>query len=109
MIGRLLVNDQVRIDNIAYAATFLARGRGWLGYERTPLQGIWLPATAAVHTWGMRIALDLLWLDERNYCCAIETAVTAWRIRHHRQAKSVVELRCGLLRNAKGAYFSWTE
>ncbi|WP_454671376.1 hypothetical protein [Aliidiomarina sp. Khilg15.8] len=87
----------------------MSRGRGWLGYERTALQGVWLPATAAVHTWGMRMALDLIWLDQNDYCCKVDKAVPAWRVRYHARAKSVLELRCGLITNAEGVHFSWTE
>lgn len=107
MIGSVHVLGQQTIGQVRCALNFIGRGRGWLGYEHTSVLGIWLPATKAVHTFGMRIALDLIWLDQNGFCCAFEQAVPAWRVRYCRQAEAVLELRCGLVDNVKGVHFSW--
>lgn len=109
MIGRVHQNGEKAISQVRCASNFISRGRGWLGYEHTSLQGIWLPATKAVHTIGMRIALDLIWLDRDALCCAFDRAVPPWRVRYCLQAEAVLELRCGLVDNVKGVHFSWKE
>jgi uncharacterized protein len=61
---------------------------------------LWLPAGVAleiprcrsVHTFGMRFALDLVWLDGERRVVRIDRAVPPWRVRSCRQARSVLEL-----------------
>jgi uncharacterized membrane protein (UPF0127 family) len=109
MMGQLYADGEVILSQVDYAKGLLARGRGWLGYEDSGLQGIWLPQTRAVHTIGMRMALDLIWLDSGGYCCQLQRDVPAWRIVYNCQASGLIELRCGLINKVKGVHFSWRD
>lgn len=78
------------------AATALARLRGLAGLDALdPDLGLHLPRTRSVHTFGMRFALDLVWLGRDGAIVRVDRAIgpramrTAWR------ARSVVEVGAG--------------
>src|SRR4051794_41867468 len=51
---------------VRVAASRRARllGLAWLASARVPLRfALWFPRCRSVHTFGMRFALDLVWLD----------------------------------------------
>jgi uncharacterized membrane protein (UPF0127 family) len=50
-----------------------------------------IPRCRSVHTFGMRFALDLAWLDGERRVVRIDRAVAPWRVRSCRQARSVLE------------------
>ena len=54
-----------------------------------------LTGTRAVHTLGMRFALDLVWLDESDRVLRIDAAVAPGRFRGCRRAGAVLELVAG--------------
>ena len=62
-----------------------------------------LPATLAlhlvpcrsIHTFGMRFALDLIWLDGAGEVVRVDTAVVPRRFRTCLRARSVLEVRAG--------------
>ena len=56
-----------------------------------PDTGLLLPRCRSVHTFGMRFALDLVWLDGRRRVVRIDRAVPPFRVRSCRQARSVLE------------------
>ncbi len=74
----------------------IARGprrlTGLLGRRSLP-PGVALeiPRCRSVHTFGMRFALDLAWLDGERRVVQIDRAVAPWRVRSCRQARSVLE------------------
>jgi uncharacterized membrane protein (UPF0127 family) len=49
----------------------------------------------SVHTFGMRFALDLVWLDAAGEVVRIDRAVRPGRVRSCAAARSVLELRAG--------------
>lgn len=51
-----------------------------------------IPRCRSVHTFGMRFALDLVWLDRERRIVRIDRAVPPRRVRSCRQARSVLEL-----------------
>ena len=51
-----------------------------------------IPRCRSVHTFGMRFALDLVWLDEERCVVRVDRGVPPWRVRSCRQACSVLEL-----------------
>lgn len=66
---------------IAEATSHRSRGRGLLG--RTGLlgrEGLWLPVRS-VHTFGMRFALDLVWLDRAGGVVRVDADVCRRRVR----------------------------
>ncbi|QDQ89170.1 DUF192 domain-containing protein [Alcaligenaceae bacterium SJ-26] len=71
---------------------------GLLG--RKPLRRdemLWLQPCQAVHTWGMRYRLDLVFLDRDGRILRIDIRVLPGRIRGCRGAYGVLELRGGVL------------
>jgi uncharacterized membrane protein (UPF0127 family) len=64
-----------------------------LALRRRPPAGraLLLPRCRSVHTFGMRFALDLVWLDAAGAVLAIERGVPPWRVRLRRAAAAVVE------------------
>jgi uncharacterized membrane protein (UPF0127 family) len=63
------------------------RDPSWLGGR-----GLLIPRTRSVHTFGMRFALDLHWLDEAGAVIRVDRAVPPRRVRGCRRARAVVEL-----------------
>jgi uncharacterized membrane protein (UPF0127 family) len=57
-----------------------------------PSQPLLIPRCRSVHTFGMRYALDLYWLDERNDLVRLDTNVGPRRVRTCRRARSVLEV-----------------
>ena len=57
--------------------------------------GLLLPRCRSVHTFGMRFALDLVWLDAGGAVVRVDRAVRPFRVRSCRAARSVLELRSG--------------
>jgi uncharacterized membrane protein (UPF0127 family) len=49
----------------------------------------------SVHTFGMRFALDLVWLDGAGAVVRVDRAVRPCRVRTCRAARSVLETRAG--------------
>ena len=57
--------------------------------------GLHFPRTRSLHTFGMRFALDLHWLDADGTVLRVDRAVPPWRMRSCRRARSVVEVAAG--------------
>ncbi len=89
--GRLLAR-RVR------AAHHLGRRlRGLLGRESlAPDEGLWLKPCRQVHTWFMRFAIDVVFLDAALEVVAVSRHLPPWRLSpFHRRARSCLELAAG--------------
>jgi uncharacterized protein len=92
--ARALPGGLVLVD----AATSLARLRGlaWLDAAALPsAAGLRFARTRAVHTFGMRFPLDLIWLDHTGAVVRVDRAVPPRRHRAARRARAVVEVHAG--------------
>ena len=49
--------------------------------RRPPGHALLLPRCRSVHTFGMRFALDLIWLDRDGRVLRVDEAVPPWRVR----------------------------
>jgi uncharacterized protein len=79
--------------DVRLAATPPARLLGLAGLRTLPpAVGLLLPRTRSVHTFGMRFALDLVWLDRGGRVVRVDRAVPPRRLRACREGRSVVEL-----------------
>lgn len=58
-------------------------------------EGLHLPRCRSVHTFGMRFALDLVWLDTHGDVVRVDARVRPRRVRTCLRARSVVELPAG--------------
>jgi uncharacterized membrane protein (UPF0127 family) len=78
------------------ATTMRARGRGLAGLDDLGAgHALHLPRTRAVHTFGMRFALDLVWLGRDWDVLRVDAAVPRRRHRTCLRAAGVVECRAG--------------
>jgi uncharacterized membrane protein (UPF0127 family) len=78
-------------DGVHVATTRRARLLGLALLREPPPGGLLLPRTRCVHTFAMRFALDLEWLDSRGRTVRIDRAVPPRRVRFCRAAAAVVE------------------
>lgn len=60
-----------------------------------PGHALLIPRCRSVHTFGMRFALDLVWLGARGEVIRVQEAVPPWRFAHSPGADAVLELRAG--------------
>jgi uncharacterized membrane protein (UPF0127 family) len=75
-----------------------ARTRGLLGRQFLGQgEGLWIVPCEAVHTFGMRFAIDLVFLDRRNIVRKVRSSVPPWRLSGCLRARSVLELAAGTL------------
>lgn len=78
------------------AASMRQRRRGLAGVTDLPAgRALHLRPCRAVHTFGMRFALDLVWLDGAGRVVRVDRAVAPRRHRWCPRARSVIELRAG--------------
>jgi uncharacterized protein len=74
------------------ACTRRARLRGLLGHRDPPPFALRLEPCRSVHTFGMRFALDLHWLDADGCTLRVDRGVRPGRIRLCRRARVVIEV-----------------
>jgi uncharacterized membrane protein (UPF0127 family) len=82
---------------IILADTPWRRLRGLLGHRTPPPHALHLEPCRCVHTFGMRFALDLHWLDRDGLPLRVDRAVPPRRVRLCRGARAVVEVPTGAL------------
>jgi uncharacterized membrane protein (UPF0127 family) len=82
---------------IILADTPWRRLRGLLGQRDPPRHALRLEPCRCVHTFGMRFALDLHWLDADGATLRIDRAVPPGRIRACRRARAILEVPCHAL------------
>jgi uncharacterized membrane protein (UPF0127 family) len=72
-------------------------GRGWLA----PGEGLWIIPCEAVHTFGMRFPIDLVYLDREKRIRKLRRDVPPWRLSACIFAHSVIELPAGTIRDTQ--------
>jgi uncharacterized membrane protein (UPF0127 family) len=78
---------------IPVAKDFRTRLRGLAWRDRTSAgPGLLFPHSASVHTFGMRFALDIYFLDERGRVLAVRRGVPPRRVLWHRGASAILEI-----------------
>jgi hypothetical protein len=80
---------------IRVARTPWDRLRGLALRRAPPGWALLIPRCRSVHTFGMRFALDLVWLDARGRVLGVDPRVPPWRVRTRRDAAGVVEVAAG--------------
>ncbi len=90
---RALPRRRVLGREVPVAAGFRAR---LLGLSRLPREaagpGLLIPRCSSVHTFGMRFALDLVFLDGDGRALAVRRGVRPRRLVCHRGARAVLEI-----------------
>ncbi len=69
-------------------------GLSYLGLDEAG-PGLLIPRCSSVHTFGMRFALDLVFIDRDGRPCSFRRAVPPRRVAWDRRADAVLELPCG--------------
>jgi len=83
---------------IRRADTFRARAKGLLGASfLDDAQALWLAPCRAVHTFGMRFAIDVVFLDGRGKVLRIVPNLLPYRLAWCLRAASVLELAAGTM------------
>jgi uncharacterized membrane protein (UPF0127 family) len=95
MKGSLILRrgDETLAAHVEAAHGFVGRALGWMG-RREPGPGcaIHLSPCGSVHTWFMRFALDLVFLDRAGTVVRVVGNVRPWRVAlGGRGAHSVIE------------------
>jgi uncharacterized protein len=90
---------------IVVARSFRARLFG-LAFRRRARadRALLLPRCRSVHTFGMRFALDLVWLDREGRTIALDEAVPPLRLRIQPGAAAVIEAPAGKGARAAAAW-----
>lgn len=96
-----LMNERTRervAAAVEIAATRRSRRRGLLGRDRLDETSAMLLAPCnAVHTVGMRFAIDVVFVDRQGYAVKVVRGLRPWRIALAAGARAVVELPAGSL------------
>jgi uncharacterized membrane protein (UPF0127 family) len=81
---------------VGRAESVCSRARGVWPDDRWPVDhALLIPACRAVHTFGLRGALDVVFSDEAGRVIGLHAAVPPWRVRHHPAACATWEFRPG--------------
>jgi len=79
-----------------------ARQKGLLGREGLAAgEGLWIIPCESVHTFFMRFAIDLVYLDRKNRVRKVRSSVGPWRLSACLSAHSVIELAAGAVRGSR--------
>jgi uncharacterized membrane protein (UPF0127 family) len=88
--------NAVLIGRCAVAESTRERTVGLLGREGlADDEGLWIAPCNSIHTWFMRFAIDVVFLDREDRVLRVAACVPPFRMRLHRHACSVVELPAG--------------
>jgi uncharacterized membrane protein (UPF0127 family) len=80
-------------DAVTVADTSATRNVGLLHHQSLPPgEGLWIVPCLSVHTFFMKFAIDLVYLDKRLRVRKVRYAVPAWRVSACLRAHSVLEL-----------------
>lgn len=85
-------------DSAELAGTSAKRRKGLLGRENLSAgQGLWIVPCGAIHTFFMRFAIDVLYVDRKKRARKIRTNLVPWRLSACLMAHSVLELPAGTI------------
>ncbi len=95
------VLNQTRKTVVARSAsvadTSSKRRTGLLKHENLPEgEGLWIVPCEAVHTFGMKFPIDVLYLDRKRRVLKVREAMAPWRMSACLRAHSVLELPAGM-------------
>lgn len=96
-----LMNERTRQPvalSVEIAATRKSRRRGLLGRDRLDdASAMLLAPCTAVHTAGMRFAIDVVFLDRQGYAVKVVRGLRPWRIALAAGGRAVIEMAAGSL------------
>jgi hypothetical protein len=84
------------IDPLHVPRGMLARMRGLLGRDGLAYgEGMWFAPCWSIHTFGMRFAIDIVYLNRHGEVCKIVSEMRPGRLSACLSASSVIELASG--------------
>ncbi len=87
---------------VTIAGTSASRKQGLLGIEHiAPGGGLWIAPCEAVHTIGMKLPIDVIFLDRRFRVTKLISALKPFRISVSLSAYSVLELEAGAIARSR--------
>ena len=96
---RNLTRGTVLADRAAVADTSEKRRTGLLKHKSLEVgDGLWIVPCEGVHTFGMKFAIDIAFVNKRRIVRKVRHSVPRWRIALDLFAHSVIELPAGTLR-----------
>ncbi len=98
----VLVRNQTRNtvlgDRIDVADTSAKRRTGLLKHERLNAgEGLWIKPCESVHTFFMKFAIDLVYIDRKFKVRKVRQAVGPWKLSACLTAHSILELPAGTI------------
>ena len=91
-----LTDGRVVCERCTLADRGPSRMKGLLGRGSLPSgEGILLRPAGSVHTWFMRFAIDVVFLDRELTVTAVVPELAPWRAAGRRGSKAVLELPAG--------------
>jgi hypothetical protein len=93
-----VTRQTVLATSLEVANTGPNRNKGLLGRDGLDTGGgLWIVPCESVHTFFMRFAIDLVYLDRRNRVRKVRSAVGPWRVSACLTAHSILELPAGVV------------
>jgi uncharacterized protein len=81
---------------VEIADTSAKRRTGLLKHDRLePGHGLWIVPCESVHTFFMKFAIDLVYVDKKHIVRKVRNAVPPWRLSACLSAHSILELPAG--------------
>lgn len=100
-------------DAIDVADTSEKRNTGLLKHtDLKPGEGLWIVPCEGVHTFFMKFAIDLVYIDRKHVVRKVVSSVPPWRLSMCLPAHSIVELPAGSVEpttTAKGDQLAFEE
>ena len=94
--ARNVTRGTVLASRLELAGTGETRRKGLLGRKNLPPgDGLWIAPCESVHTFFMRFAIDLVYLDRNLQVRKVRSNVGPWRLSACLRAHSVLELPAG--------------
>jgi uncharacterized membrane protein (UPF0127 family) len=91
-----LTRQTILADRAKVADDAATRNKGLLGRNGLdPGEGLWITPCEAVHTFFMRFAIDLVYVDRHKQVRKVRSHVTPWQMSACLSAHSIVELPSG--------------
>lgn len=93
-----LTRQTILADIAEVADHGAARNKGLLGRDGLPAGGgLWIVPCEAVHTFGMRFPIDLVYIDRNKIVKKVRSSVPPWRLSGCLSAHSIIELPSGVV------------
>ncbi len=97
-----LTRQAILAERVEVADRGAKRRKGLLGRDGLePEEGLWIVPCESVHTFGMRFAIDLVYVDRKLRVRKVRSGVQPWRMSACLTAHSVIELAAGVAAASK--------